>query len=243
MLKHTTALLAAAILSCNVLAGQWSTGLGVMVMEQPYQGVDTDVLPLPLLNYNSDNLVFASGNLWVNLAESESWSVGLIGEPDFISYKAGDSKALAGMKERKFSYRGGVNLTTWGSYGVLSLDLSQDLLDEHDGHLVELTYSLPLALTDKIALEPHLSYTRLSDDYADYYFGVAADEARVARPAYQAESSDILAAGISGSYQLSKHWQLTAMVEYQRLGDEIKDSPIIDKQGLLSGMLVTEYKF
>ena len=243
MLNKTAGVLVAATLSCNVFAGQWSTGLGVMVMEQPYKGVDTEVLPLPLINYNSEHLVFASGNLWVNLAESENWSVGLIGEPDFLSYKAKDSKALAGMKDRKFSYRGGINLSVWGNYGVMSLDVSQDLLDKHDGNLVELTYSLPLELTDSISLEPHLSYTRLSDDYADYYFGVRAEEARAGRSAYLVESGDILTVGVTGSYRLSERWQLTAMLEYQRLGDEIKDSPIVDKQGLLSGMLITEYKF
>ena len=82
-----------------------------------------------------------------------------------------------------------------------------------------------------------------SGQLANYYYGVRGSEATVARPAYKADSSLLLQAGVSADYPLNAHWSINARAVLTRLADEISDSPIVEDDYIVSGFIGVGYRF
>jgi outer membrane protein len=78
-------------------------------------------------------------------------------------------------------------------------------------------------------LEPRVGAVWLSTDSADYYYGVRPEEARPDRPAYEPGSTVNLTAGLFAFAPVTRRWVFQGFVEAERLGGDLRDSPIVDQ--------------
>ena len=110
----------------------------------------------------------------------------------------------------------------------LTLDGSADVLGEHDGY--ELTLSGALVMSaDRWEVVPELKATWESEALLNHYFGVRTLEALPGRPAYMPGSAVTWTAILDTSYRITPRWYVSASASFEVLPDEIRNSPLVDK--------------
>lgn len=232
-MKQSHTALLGAIAACALVpevcpAGEWGLGLGVAAQEQPQAGTDTQVVVLPFPSYEGERLNVGFGNVAYALTTSDGFRLAVEGQLRFDGYDPDDSDELAGMRERDFTLDAGVSVTSTGDWGVASLKIMGDVLGVHEGYELSASYAYPISF-ERLTIVPAIAAHWQSSDLVEYYYGVRPDEVTEARPAYS--GSDVLnvSASLNAEYKLTDSWEIIGGAQYTYLGDEITDSPIIER--------------
>ena len=221
-------------------------GMGTLVIDKPYKGGDTDILPIPLFLYQKDRLVLSGTKISYYFIYDEDWALSLIGAPRFEGYDDDESRHLNGMHDRDGTYELGMECSRKFDWGTFSAKFFADVLGEHNGQEIQLTYKKNF---DNILNVKNLDVTPLvgvnwrSQQLNDYYFGVEGSEVAAGRPEYHAGSSTGILAGLRVDYPLGQRWNLFSSLNIEWLNSEITDSPIVDEGAILSFLVGAMYRF
>lgn len=208
----------------------WSIGLGAVVQDEPYRGVDSDLVLFPFVAYEGERFFVRGPGLGVALYEDADWRIDGLALARFDGYRAGDSSALTGMATRRRSLDLGLAVERVSPVGTFGTRLLHDVLDRSGGFEWGLSYRVPLPeALDR--LSPTLGIKYLSADLADYYYGVRGSEARPGRPAYAPGSSWVYEAGVQLGAPLGARGVVFALLGYEWFGASLRDSPIVAARG------------
>lgn len=212
----------------------WHLGVGGIVQDQPYAGVDSETTGFPVIGYFGERLHVFGPRANYLLLGNDTFSLKAGALVRFSSYEPEDSAALQGMEEREMTVDAGFSGTAEGDWGQLELGVLTDVLDRHSGQEVRLSYGYELG-DRNLSVTPFAGLRWMSADLADYYYGVRPAEATPARPAYEVSSTTSAFAGATARYRLGERWSLFGMLAWQRLEDEVHESPIVedDRSGML----------
>ena len=108
-----------------------------------------------------------------------------------------------------------------------------EIAGRHGGQVGELAVSLPFEWSRGYVV-PSVAAVRQSDEYTQYYFGVSADEAGGLRAPYTADGALNAEARLRWGYALSERWLLSGSVGVEFLGNDVSDSPIVERDTLWS---------
>ena len=217
-------------------------GLGVMYAQRPYEGVDDDVWPVPVVSLEYKGLFIKGKEIGytVNHVSESQVKFAIVGEPRLMGYDDEDSSALTGMNERDSSFDAGFKVSWLNDLFNLNITALSDIANAHQRQEVK-------AYVSKTFKEgfftPRFGVKWYSEDIVDYYFGVLGHEYRPTRPNYEGESTFNFGLGGNIAIPIGEKWAVTADVEYTFLGDEIKDSPIVDADGTLFSVLGLVYRY
>ncbi|MGH8224063.1 MAG: MipA/OmpV family protein [Woeseiaceae bacterium] len=177
---------------------------------------------------NSDRVFFGKTN-------SRFVQVSAVGEPLQVPVEVNPP-------DRAYAVELGLEVLTDGRWGQLTLSTFGDVSGTHNGFEVAAEYSY-LWHGARWSLEPTLALRHKSASLNDYYWGVRAEEANAALPAYHAGSGLNWVAGARASYYLTRHVRLAATVNYERLSPAIADSPLVTEQTVLGYFAGFAYQF
>jgi MipA family protein len=216
-------------------------GLGAMVLESPYRGVDDAVYPVPVLVFESrqffvDKTVL--GYYFNDKSNPVRW--GVIGSLRLQGYDADDSGDLDGMQDRDMAFDGGLRISWKNPIIDMILEGVTDVSGTHEGQELRLTVTKELFggfLTPKAGIK------WLSDDLADYYYGVKADEAKAGRLEYSAGNDLEYMVGATIGIPLGEKWALFGDIQCSFLGNEAQDSPIVGDDALMRYVMGVVYRF
>ncbi|AUI67288.1 MipA/OmpV family protein [Beggiatoa leptomitoformis] len=215
-----------------------SIGLGVLWKAEPYKETDDTVLPIPLINLKYERFYIQGLTTGYKLIDDLQGSVDLIAKPRLEGYDAGDSDYLAGMEDRDKSLDMGLAVNMQFGRIILNTTAVSDVLGKSNGQELsaKIGYNLVFGGVGQsvLRLTPTVGVMWLSADMVDYYYGVRAEEARLDRPSYVGESSFNLTAGLSANYFFMANSGITAGINYELLGSEIADSPLLEKDYTVS---------
>ena len=217
-------------------------GPGVVISDKPYKGIDSSIYPIPLVKYVSGRFYISGAAAGYRLLADESWTFDVIGKWRSDGYDADDSSRLEGMHNRNMTIDAGGEFTLTGDWGRAWISIVTDTLSQHDGQEIKLGYAKPF-IFDKLTISPSGGLIWQSNNLADYYYGVRADEAAAGRPAYQVGDSTNWFIGLSARYQPDERWTLMAGATYQFLDRKIRRSPIVDDSFIVSFLAGAMYKF
>lgn len=208
---------------------QWGAGIGINFKQKAYRDVGTDTTAIPLLTYENDWIRFAGPTVDLKLPASRDLSLALRARYAFEDgYEPGDAPILNGMAERKSSLWLGVATLWRGDIAHLGLDWLADASGNSKGQRVRLAVEKPYRIGSFLHT-PRVALNWLDDDYVDYYYGVRASEARAGRPAYEGKSTVSAELGLRSVYAFTRQHSVYLDVSATRLGDKIKDSPLVDR--------------
>lgn len=222
---------------------QLGAGAMVMASSNPYRGGDTVVLALPMLTYVGERFFVVSPRAGYTLVRNQLGSINVIADYRFKGEAFEAEGFLAGMEDRKNTAMAGMD-AHMRTYGRCRLELSAmtDILDRHNGQEVNLSVNRNFRL-DKWLLVPSAGLVWRSGDYNDYYYGVRASEATDERPAYDPGTSLEWFARLLLRYKLTAHWSLATAARLEGLSDELRDSPIVDENYLVTVFVGLNYSF
>lgn len=194
-----------------------------------YKGVDDDLSLLPMIALRQDQFFVEGTAVGVSLITREKFQLDVYGEYRGRGYEASDSAFLRGMQERKSSIDVGMTTSAITDFGLFSLDASFDASSTHEGYEFFLLYSIPLVESEKLSLTPSCGLSWQSQKTVDYYYGVRNSEVRSGRAAYSPDSSLSAVASLDIEYRLSQKWGLVGQLQGTFWGEEVRDSPLVDK--------------
>lgn len=224
-------------------AVEWSLGLGVISAPRPYVGAGNQTLVIPLLGLEYKRLSVQGIRVGYHLIDRRDLKLDLRARYIFDGLDPDDSPFLEGMAQRDGTVEGGLGLD-W-SFGAWALRASAftDLLGRSDGQEVGLDLSRTWTFGRyRWGVTPAVGVVWQSSNLVDYYYGVPPDEARPDRPAYAGSSAFNLRTSLLVFYRISERFNAVALVQAQRLDNEIVDSPIVDARRAYFGLLGVNYQ-
>lgn len=222
-------------------SSSWGLGLGVFTQQQVYRDVDDEVQALPLVSYENRWFRFQLPNADLKLLPAGPWDLALRLRYDGSGYEASDSPALAGMEKRKSGLWAGAALQ-WRTLATLGLEVSGDASGNSNGVQAKLSLSKDFRL-GRLGITPRVAVTWLDDKYVDYYYGVAATEELDTRPAYAGQATVNTEVGLRAGYGFTRTQALFVDVSTTQLGQEIQDSPLVDRSTQAGARVGYLYRF
>ncbi|WP_417813540.1 MipA/OmpV family protein [Thalassospira alkalitolerans] len=225
------------------LGGNWQFGAFGQAESNPYRGADSmDLDGLPLLAYDAERLHVGIDGIAVKVWQNEFASFDVIGALRMKPFDNDDSSYLRGMQERDMAYDAGVGFKTRLWRGELGAHYLTDVNDAHDGHEVDLTYTLPLDLHG-VTFSWGGGVLWQSEKLANYYVGVSGTEVRSDRSAYSADGAFIPHLDLTMTYPIMDGLMLMGTGGIKLLPDSYTDSPLIDDDYTYSLGLGLVYNF
>ena len=221
-------------------------GGGLIITQDPYKGIDTKVRGLPFFLYKTKKLTVYGPMLSYLIYDNNDWELDITGKMRFEGYEEDDSDFLFGMDERKWTMELGGSLSKKLSIGKITSSISADILNEHKGYEYGLSYSYDFRNVMKmpsLTMSPEIGFSYRSSQLNDYYYGVRDSEAIAGRPEYNAGDSVGLTGGIRINYVYSDRIGLMGLMSFEWLGDEIRNSPIVEENYLDTIMIGIMYRY
>ncbi|WP_346666089.1 MipA/OmpV family protein [uncultured Mailhella sp.] len=226
-------LLAAALMLSGkpVMADTFSISAGAFAVQSEYKGSDARVLPTPIIDYEGTRFYLKNTEagvfLWNDGMQKVSLGVNLL--PQYFRSSKSDDYAMKQLDNRNITVLATLryNLTT--DFGSLNLSASGDITGTTDGFMASASYAYPIHWGG-LSVVPLAGVMFSSSDFNDYYYGISHSEARRSGFNYYSPDSSITPfVGVKAIYAFTDHWSVFASWNMTFLDDEIKDSPMVDR--------------
>jgi len=222
--------------------------LAAVVTRPKYSGSQTSsAIALPLINISyNDALYFNVHRLgyWLPWRfENDKVRFGLLAEQQ-RGYVGTDGALVAGMADREVATEAGINVAWDSPIGYLDIAYLNDVSDTHDGTSVKAMFSTRLIERGKLFVKASGGFERKSRSAVNYYYGVRANEVTAERPLYHASDSTIHTYfALDARYSVSKQWSLNAHLSNNKLGEQIENSPVVDKTNVTVAYIAAGWHF
>jgi len=220
-------------------------GLGILVSDSVYKGVDRDVWPVPLVFVRKGKIAIKSVKAEYIFLEDKTREANFFLMPRFMGYDSKDSSDLDGMKDRKWSLDAGLDYSIVMPYfydSKASVSITQDLLGRSNGQ--EARFWLKRMFDFRpFFIRPGAGIVWQSRKMADYYFGVEDSEQKVDRPSYNPGASVSYDLSADAFLFFSKNWALFSRYDFLFYDHDIKSSPIVRKGRSSSFIMGIIYAF
>jgi MipA family protein len=222
-------------------------GLNVGAADDGYKGVGIKTRVLPGLAVQTERFTLrgTSAEYLLTDPENRGFSLNLRADALLQGYKSSDAALFTGMETRKNSLLVGVGSKFLTPVGQLWLEAGTDVLGASKGLRTEVGMGWRIdsdTFAGKWSLTPYISAQHNSAKLVNYYYGVSANEATATRPAYTAGAATNFNLGLSAATDLGESTRLVLGARYRGYGASIRQSPLIDSAGSLSGSASVLYR-
>jgi outer membrane protein len=153
-----------------------------------------------------------------------------------------DTNASIEIPHRKLAVDAGLEVLYTADWGELQMQFLSDISFRHKGFEIWGSYSYPWQFGN-LLLTPSVGFVWKSSGLLNYYYGVRYDEAQPSLSAYQARSGTNAFVRLAAVYNLSNHWGVVGVVEYESLSTSIQHSPFVDKKSIQTYFIGLTYQF
>ena len=219
----------------------WSgtVGAGPMFFSKYTGGTGTTSQIFPLVSASYNDILYIEplrANVYLASNADKTVGIGLAVEPR-MGFHSSDGARLTGMATRRHSLEGGPNVDWDTGFVTISLSYLVDLTHASGGTSSRLYFYKDVIKNEKWKLGANVGIDRMSAKVANYYFGVAADEATASRPMYQPGSTSNIVAGVDGSYKMTQRTSVVFGLQETRLRGGAANSPIVETKQATTGWL------
>lgn len=232
-------------LSGHAAEGSWSLGAGVGASTSPYKDVSTKYLPVPMIGYERGNFYFEgleAGYKIVNSKNSKLTALTYYSPDEFDPSDSSDHR-IKRVDKRHSTMMGGISYEYNTPYGKLNTTAAGDYLSISNGltWASSWTYEYELGAV-KLSSSAGIVWSNAKQN--QYYYGISKKESnRSGLERYKPGSSWDPYIAIDATYNISSHWLATSGVRYTFLSSEVKDSPLVDKNGITTVNMGLTYIF
>lgn len=243
--------------------GERSLTLGGAVLVKPkYEGSDEhDVLGIPIIiprfsTPGDDPSMFQSFRQRVKFRGLDDIRVRALGGDRFqagvvTGYKTSRDQSDGDLLRGLGDIDGGLVLGAYTGFSLGAFEFDAAILDkvtgDDSGYELRFGAETERQVTARTKIVARIGTTFASDDYMQTYFGVTPAQASRSRAGLPVFSPD---AGIKdvyfelgGELALGERWLLKAGGRYGRLLGDAADSPVVESENQLSGVLGMGYRF
>ena len=225
----------------------YALGLAVSANQSPYTGGENSAFAYPFLTsfrdsaFTDDWFLISDGDVGFRWVNDAGWELGLVGRLQTQGLGNSTANELLGLNDRNWGIEIApmIGFRRWPVH--MNFKPYWEVLGRHGGMVSEFTLSLPSEFERGGYLVPSVEAIYRSEDYTNYYYGITGAEARPDRSEYAPGASLSYAVKIRWGYALTDRWLLSGNVGIEYLADEIRQSPIVDKDSTWSANLSLAY--
>ncbi len=225
-------------------SGRIGVGIGMVGKSSPYAQYDGQVTQLiPAVTYTSARVQIFGPQARLGLLDGENTALALEASYRIKAYEEEKSPLLTGMGDRKSTLMLGPAVKFDLPQGIdLTAGYQHDMLDEIRGGMAQI--QIDRSFQWGIArLSPSVGLHWLSEDIAQHEFGVPTAQAISGRPAYHLGDTLNLECGLGAFVELTRDWLVVGGLNLEFLDRDIRRSPIVDEDILLSFFAAVNYVF
>lgn len=229
----------------NAVSSGLSIGAGGMVAISPYKSYDMTVMPVPLISYDSKYFYAKGAGLGVNVIKNERHKISLGVSYHGMSFDPDktDDASLKLLDKRRSTMTVDAAYSFIGQFGVLRLNVNQDILGRSSGTLGTASWYVPI-VKENFTLLPGIGIQWSSANYNDYYYGVSnAESARSGLSAHKAGNAFTPYATVGFVYKATDRWSIIGSVKGDYLTGKIKDSPMVGRKFIGSVTAGVQFSF
>ncbi|MBI6530525.1 MipA/OmpV family protein [Proteus vulgaris] len=214
-------------------AGEWSIGGSVLAQVTPYKGAKSKdyLLPVPQVNYQSENFYFATlaAGYYLWNTPKDQLSVDLHYYPQAYKPSDSDDEQMKKLNRRRDTMMGGFTYKHHESWGSLRAIVSGDMLGKSNGIIADAAYLYPFELGNW-SFQPGAGIVWENKKQNRYTYGIThAESQRSGLAEYTPNDSWRPYFEISANYKFAEKWNFFAMGRVDHLPSEVKDSPMVNK--------------
>lgn len=221
----------------------WALGVGAALIDSPYAGEGSRLRPFPLVSYEGERVFLRGISAGVHLYDAPPFKLDALLSPRLGGFDIDDlgrSELLANgvdpelLRDRDDALDAGFRASFGSTWGSIAIEAVHDVSGVHDGYELGLDYRYTWRLA-QTAVTASAGAGALSSRLAGYYFGILDSEVARGVPAYSPGSAFVPRIGLTLTHAIgASNWQLLGSIEYQRLPDELRGSPLLepDRNGM-----------
>jgi outer membrane scaffolding protein for murein synthesis (MipA/OmpV family) len=227
-------------------AGTAGLGAGLRFGQSPYFASDNedeselDLVPLYLYEGEYFFARGAAGGL--HIINSDDYELNVLARYRFQKLDPESNEFYEGIEKREQTLDAGIQFRVSKAWGQITADWVTDTLNRHQGQQVQVGYRYNFD-AGSWSISPFISWTYQDKKLTDYYFGVSADEATVARPEFSAGSSQWLSFGVNTAWHLTERIVLFANVGFSGSDSDVRNSPLVEESNLSQFFVGGTYTF
>ena len=230
----------------------FSAGLGVIGSTGLYLGEDTHVTPIPLLSYEGERFFLRGLYGGMSLYKNElitlngivNVNMNRLDVEDLSESKlAQKNLSRAQLEDRDISADIGLEAILKAPYGIVSIQALNDIGNASDAAEFKINYQYFWRLSNQWTLMPNVGLEWLSDDRANYYYGILESEVAQGVEKYRPNNVIIPHVSLGASYVFSPKWRTTGAVTHKFLPNKVVDSPLVDASSTTNFFMGITYKF
>ena len=245
MIKPLSVALLCAVVALPAAAWDGSAGLGLSYVESGYLDADNKVWPYPALNIESDHFYLHGFEAGAYLLKTDRQRVtlGISYMPLQFDPDDSDNANVKKLDKRDGSAFANLGYSIRGDWGMVMASVSADISGESDGFMSDVSYLKRFSFGEW-GVTPQVGLNWTSDKFNEYYFGVSKSEAaRTGFKEYTPDGSVSPYFRVLADWQFDNHWSFFAETSVRLHSDEVKDSPIMDKDTMTSIGCGVSYHF
>ena len=208
---------------------KYGVGAGILVEDEGYKDIGRETNPFPVLYVETDRFRLLGPQATYRVFGDKKSNIALRADYRMEGYEEEDGPVFVGMEERKGALAIGLSGQLDTGYGELLFSLTKQT-SASDGAYGTLQMAWPLQ-RGAFTVTPRVGLEYYSEKFADYYFGVRANESTAQRPAYKVGSAVNPDFGVDVVWSISPKHQVLGSLKYRRYDQEIQDSPLVDSSG------------
>ncbi len=228
----------------DFLAIPGSAGLGAIqrLDRTPYKDATTSEDLVPLYMYEGKRFYVHATRVGIKLDEQDQHGFELFLDYRLEGYPNHRPPVLDGMALRQPALQAGVAWRGRSEFGNVDLELLHDANNTSHGSEVRFGYNVDLH-RGRWHFRPSWTVAHRSANLNDYYYGVRADEATAARPAYRAGAGTDWTFALYGYYELSRRWRLLGGAGVTWLDAGVRASPLVNGKPQVGALVGAAYDF
>lgn len=224
---------------------KWGISLAAMTIDPAYIDYHNDVMALPLITYEDDDLFLrglAAGYILLkddnHKLSINTYFMGLRFNPD-----DSDNQSLKHLNKRQSTLMAGVGYSYSDKWGTIRAEISADTLNKSQGVLAELAY-LHHFKQGNALITPAVGVIWADSNHNNYYYGVSVDEARRSNLSeYAVSNAASPYIELSAAYQFNQNWRAFFNGRVTYLSNAVQDSPMIDSSYIPMVITGIHYSF
>ena len=244
-IKRNAALLLIMSFISGMSSAALSVGAGAVFNESIYRGYNENTHAVPIVNYEGDSFYIRQTTLGYAFFKNQRDEVSLTVSwlPLTFDPSDNDDSAMKQLDKRNSTAMAGAAWYHHEKWGSLKVSAAADILDNSNGWVGELSYFRVLPV-GRLAIIPALGVYYYDDSFNRYYYGVSRAESRRSGLAQWLPGSSWMPyVGLTMKYPLTNNLMLTANASYSVLPDEIKNSPMVDRDGSFTVLTGVTWRF
>jgi outer membrane protein len=204
------------------------------------QGQQTQHLLLPFAYFDYGRFYARVDTLGVKLLSLAYGQIEVAGRVSFEGFKSGDT-SIRGISNRGNPVPIGIGSFQETPVGAFFLYAFHDFASS--GSLFEATYMAELD-AGSWSFYPQFGVARRSAQYINHLYGVSANEASSSGiAAYSPKSALDQIFGLAGEVKVHGPWKVNWQWQYRRLGEAIRNSPLVTAKSQEIGFIALTYHF